>query len=195
MSDGGQALCRVCSAKVQPRSPLHSPPHQAPCQTSSKQPRARIKLLVAISNTSLLTKLSCCKDEMAQFAPYQDTAPDITRSLSPPPKSPSPRPPQVQRNIGTAAIHSPPTSPSYQNNHNYFNPGAGWSDPEADQEQPEQSSSGGLWSRRTGIDLYETSLGIRLDWEACIAYLALPPAGAAVLLVLEHRSDYVRYEL
>lgn len=42
------------------------------------------------------------------------------------------------------------------------------------------------------MDLYETSLGMRLDLEACIAYLALPPAGAVLLLILEHRSDYVR---
>jgi hypothetical protein len=52
---------------------------------------------------------------------------------------------------------------------------------------------GAFWASRSGIDLYETSLGIRLDWEACIAYLGLPPAGAVLLLMLEHRSDYVRY--
>jgi hypothetical protein len=129
------------------------------------------------------------------FAPYQDVAPDITRSLSPPPKSPSPRPPQ--RNVGTAAIASPPTSPSYQNNNDYFSPGAGWTAAEDDARRvaggrEEHQGTGRFWSGRSGIDLYETSLGIRLDWEACIAYLALPPAGAALLLVLEHRSDYVR---
>lgn len=32
-----------------------------------------------------------------------------------------------------------------------------------------------------------------MDYEACLAYLLLPPAGGALLLVLEHRSDYVRF--
>jgi hypothetical protein len=130
------------------------------------------------------------------FAPYQDVAPDITRSLSPPPKSPSPRP-NPQRNMNTTTIQSPPTSPSYQNGNDYFNPGAGWAAEgedarAADGEDVEPRSTGRFWSGRSGIDLYETSLGMRLDWEACLAYLALPPAGAALLLVLEHRSDYVR---
>lgn len=40
---------------------------------------------------------------------------------------------------------------------------------------------------------FETSLPIRLDYEACLAYLLLPPAGGVLLLVLEHKSDYVRY--
>jgi uncharacterized membrane protein len=41
--------------------------------------------------------------------------------------------------------------------------------------------------------MFQTSLNIRLDWEAAAAYLLLPPAGGAVLLMLEHRSDYVRF--
>lgn len=40
---------------------------------------------------------------------------------------------------------------------------------------------------------FETSLPIRLDYEACLAYLLLPPAGGVLLLVLEQKSDYVRY--
>ena len=43
------------------------------------------------------------------------------------------------------------------------------------------------------INLFETSLPIRLDYEAMLAYLLLPPAGSVFLLVVEHRSDYVRY--
>jgi hypothetical protein len=42
------------------------------------------------------------------------------------------------------------------------------------------------------VDLFETRLGIRMDWEACLAYLALPPVGGVLLLILEHKSDYVR---
>ena len=45
---------------------------------------------------------------------------------------------------------------------------------------------------RSNINLFETSLPIRLDYEAVLAYLLLPPAGGVLLLVLEHKSDYVR---
>ena len=40
--------------------------------------------------------------------------------------------------------------------------------------------------------MFETRLGLRMDYEACLAYLLLPPAGGVLLLILEHRSDYVR---
>lgn len=133
------------------------------------------------------------------FAPYQDVAPDVERSLSPPAaKSPSPRP-QPHSNIGTRALASPtsPSVPSYQNNSDYFNSGNGWPSAQTDGDNENDgapnSRGGNFWSSRSGIDLYETSLGLRLDWEACLAYLALPPAGPVVLLIFEHRSDYVRY--
>ena len=42
------------------------------------------------------------------------------------------------------------------------------------------------------ISEFDTSLGLRLDYEACLAYLALPPLGAILLLILERKSDYVR---
>jgi hypothetical protein len=88
---------------------------------------------------------------------------------------------------------SPPSSPSYQNSHEFFDPAVAWEDQGHDVEgQPSQPQRGAFWSTRNNIDLYETSLGLRLDWEACLAYLALPPAGAVVLLMFEHRSDYVR---
>lgn len=124
---------------------------------------------------------------MSNFAPYQDTAPDIVRSFSPPlTKSPSPRP-QIPK-IAASAL-SPPSSPSYQNDIAYFNPERAW-----ERSTPAQvESSTGFWRSRSAIDLYETSLGIRLDWEACLAYLGLPPAGPVALLMFEHRSDYVRY--
>lgn len=40
---------------------------------------------------------------------------------------------------------------------------------------------------------FETSLGLSLAVESCLAYLLLPPAGGAVLLLFEHKSDYVRF--
>ena len=47
-------------------------------------------------------------------------------------------------------------------------------------------------SGRGRLNEFETSLPIRLDYEACLAYLLLPPAGGVLLLVMEHKSDYVR---
>jgi uncharacterized membrane protein len=125
------------------------------------------------------------------FAPYQDTSPDVERTLSPPPnKTKSPTPalkPKIQHNSSNYSALSPPGSPSYQNSTGIFHPDDG---EEAEAQDP---ASTYLWGRRNGVDLYETSLGIRLDWEACLCYLALPPAGAVVLLMFEHRSDYVRF--
>lgn len=46
---------------------------------------------------------------------------------------------------------------------------------------------------RAGLNEFETSLPIRLDYEACLAYLLLPPAGGVLLLVMERKSDYVRF--
>ncbi|TID24819.1 Serine/threonine-protein kinase prp4 [Venturia nashicola] len=127
---------------------------------------------------------------MANFAPYQDI-PERTRALSPPIRSPtiSPRPHDQQppkRNIGTSALNSPIN----QGQGEYFSPGAGWR-PEDDVEQG--GVRRGFGGGREHVDLFETRLGIRVDWEACLAYLALPPVGGVLLLILEHKSDYVRF--
>jgi hypothetical protein len=52
---------------------------------------------------------------------------------------------------------------------------------------------GVLGAREGMVSEFDTSLGLRLDYEACLAYLAFPPLGAIVLLILERQSDYVRY--
>lgn len=115
------------------------------------------------------------------FAPYQDTAPESTRALSPPPnrtlsprsaRSPSPRPPNADP-FGSSSLPAP----------NHFS-----DDPRSN------AGSGGnhLESGRLDVNLFETSLPLRLDYEACLAYLLLPPAGGVLLLLIEHKSDYVR---
>ncbi|KAL1624741.1 hypothetical protein SLS56_007625 [Neofusicoccum ribis] len=145
------------------------------------------------------------------FAPYQDASPENTRALSPPIRSPthSPRPslsttrPSAHGRsgsaLGTSALGA--ASPQYQNAaqqgggyFGYQNAARG----SADLERGGWSSPGGGWGpdgavggARGDLDLFETRLGIRMDWEACLAYLLLPPAGGVLLLVLEHRSDYV----
>lgn len=50
----------------------------------------------------------------------------------------------------------------------------------------------GLGADERNPDPYSTSLPIRLEVEACFAYLGLPPAAGALLLMFEHKSDYVR---
>ena len=52
---------------------------------------------------------------------------------------------------------------------------------------------GDIEGGRLDVNLFETSLPLRLDYEAMLAYLLLPPAGGVFLLVVEHKSDYVRY--
>jgi len=51
---------------------------------------------------------------------------------------------------------------------------------------------GMLGAREGMVSEFDTSLGLRLDYEACLAYLALPPLGPILLLILERKSDYVR---
>lgn len=46
---------------------------------------------------------------------------------------------------------------------------------------------------RESLNDFETSLPLRLDYEACLAYVLLPPVGGVLLLMLEWKSDYVRY--
>ncbi|CAK3914270.1 unnamed protein product [Lecanosticta acicola] len=147
------------------------------------------------------------------FAPYQSSPPESERARSPPPlRSPtsSPKPnqqrPQHTRNISSVADTSDPwaaaraqrlPSPSqyaddtdtggYQDledgprpyNSNRYNDYIG-----------NQALQGG---GATYQSVFETSLGLPLKIEACLAYLLLPPAGGVVLLLFEHKSDYVRF--
>ncbi|KAF2712263.1 hypothetical protein K504DRAFT_464345 [Pleomassaria siparia CBS 279.74] len=122
---------------------------------------------------------------MSNFAPYQDI-PESSRALSPPavasPRIASPRTSLDRtRSTGTAAG----SSPSYQNQ-NF----GGQQDLE---RTPWNAVSGGFGGAREHVDVFETRLGLRMDYEACLAYLLLPPAGGVLLLLMEHRSDYVRF--
>lgn len=124
---------------------------------------------------------------MANFAPYQDI-PETSRALSPPPiASPRLSSPRASldrsRSIGTAAAASPTTQGYAQRD--YF----GGQEPE---RTPWNAIPGGFGGAREDVDMFETRLGLRMDYEACLAYLLLPPAGAVLLLIVEHKSDYVR---
>lgn len=116
------------------------------------------------------------------FAPYQD-APEIERARSPPLKSPRTsldyargRPPPTRpshvRNISEIASQPLPAPDSFAENEEYT--------------QPHEH-------RERNLQAFETSLPLRVDYLAMLAYLLLPPAGSVLLLLLEHKSDYVRF--
>lgn len=155
------------------------------------------------------------------FAPYQSSPPEHSRPFSPgndgvsSPRasweSASNRPrrvsvasppplqhPQPQRAWSGDGIRSPVGAGGAGG---YQAPGA-YQDagPDMDAAHTGAGGSGGLMGDYFGalgardgmVSEFDTSLGIRLDYEACLAYLALPPLGPILLLVLERKSDYVR---
>ncbi|KAF3938016.1 hypothetical protein ABW19_dt0209547 [Dactylella cylindrospora] len=114
---------------------------------------------------------------MSDWAPYQSTDPEAQRSTlrSPPP--------------GASLL-----SPRYDSSHS--NPwGESRSYSPSNVIQPENAgpSTGGFGGNREFVNQFDTSLPLRMDVEAALAYLVLPPAGGVVLLLLEHNSDYVRF--
>lgn len=125
------------------------------------------------------------------FAPYQSSPPEHGRVASP--DYASPRASADARRPFSPAQSPPPLQhPQPQRGWTGFDGGqgdAGWS------AGGGGSNSGGLPGAYPAAEVseFDTSLGLRLDYEACLAYLALPPLGAIVLLILERNSDYVRY--
>ncbi|TPX11590.1 uncharacterized protein E0L32_007801 [Thyridium curvatum] len=151
------------------------------------------------------------------FAPYQSSPPEHSRPFSPPrsgpasprasvdrsrPFSPSQQPRQQSTTSPPPLQHPQPQrtwsggipSPSYYQNAGSpanNNGGGGQRDGFLGGFGGGGSSS---WGDRGGfVSEFDTSLGIRLDYEACLAYLACPPLGAILLLILERKSDYVRF--
>lgn len=123
------------------------------------------------------------------FAPYQDTAPESTREISPPPprRSPiaNPRPPPGSRPLPSSKDSAFTPAPSLPPPSHF-----------TDDETPHVAAgfeAGDVESGRLHVNLFETSLPMRLDYEAVVAYLLLPPAGGVLLLLMEHKSDYVRF--
>lgn len=108
------------------------------------------------------------------FAPYQDESPEVERTFSPPPNN-------LRSPHGSSPVAGQPPS-------NFA--GAG-------QIQTSGHGNTGFGSDledgRRNLAAFDTSLPIRMDFEAMLAYLLLPPAGGVFLLLVEHKSDYVRY--
>ncbi|EXJ87680.1 hypothetical protein A1O1_04604 [Capronia coronata CBS 617.96] len=123
------------------------------------------------------------------FAPYQDESPELERALSPPPNN------RKRPSLDTSQSRSP--APGHH---------ASQTTPRASSDTgrlPPPSGLGGgrfvnrLTSSREergqSLEAFETSLPLRLDYEAMMAYILLPPAGGVFLLIFEHKSDYVRF--
>ena len=150
------------------------------------------------------------------FAPYQSSPPESERAKSPPPLRSPPGSPgphsrqQPSRNISSVADREDPwaaarnqrlPSPSqYQDlddeeeaegigrasRNPYYNDYIG-------NRALEGGGNTALGGRGGLTSVYETSLGLNIGIEATLAYLLLPPAGGVVLLLFEHKSDYVRF--
>ncbi|KAL1591139.1 hypothetical protein WHR41_00148 [Cladosporium halotolerans] len=142
------------------------------------------------------------------FAPYQSSPPESTRALSPPLRSPttSPKPQQVRPQQNLASVTSPREedpwaaaraqrlpSPSQYADDEELGTG-GYTDIERDPRHNDYlDNRGDVYTYTGNSSLFETSLGISLQIEACLAYVVLPPAGGVILLLFEHKSDYVRF--
>lgn len=149
----------------------------------------------------------------AMFAPYQAEPPEAIRS----PDIASPRTSLDRRPYSPATYQkrsnpgSPPPLQHPQPQRNWQATGYSISSPSYQSPAPAAPVAGnsrlgpgrggdgyfghistGFAAEREGLNEFDTSLGIRLDYEACLAYLALPPLGAIILLILERKSDYVR---
>lgn len=135
------------------------------------------------------------------FAPYQSSPPEHNRPFSPPTAdgTASPRasfdhrrsfsPPQ--RNL---AAYSPPPLQHPQ-------PQRAWHAGYASEDGlgggggdigAAAGAGAGTGGNGEFVSEFDTSLGIRLDYEAVLAYIGIPPLSAIILLILERKSDYVR---
>lgn len=121
------------------------------------------------------------------FAPYQDESPEVERAMSPALGDAN----RVKSPIIRSPIGSPPV-PGFASNAlpspSHF---AGSGQPGAT-GFGNSGYGGDVESGRWNMGAFDTSLPIRMDFEAMLAYLLLPPAGGVFLLLVEHKSDYVR---
>ena len=138
-------------------------------------------------------------DHRRAFSPSQQQRGGFT---SPPPLQ-HPQPQRSWQSSGLSGAASPPSNYNYNNsnynnnNYNYNYNYESTSNNSAIEGGFGNGGGGGVGSGtgyyRDGVSEFATSLGIRLDYEAALAYLALPPLGAILLLILERNSDYVRF--
>lgn len=126
------------------------------------------------------------------FAPYQSSPPETSRALSPPRRSATTSP--VKHNRRAAPRVPSPSRfarPDHAGEYQDLE-----SNPFPDEDSAVDGRDAGLLGHRplTGCstDVYQTSLPFRMEVEAALAYIVIPPAGGIILLIFEHTSDYVR---
>ena len=144
-------------------------------------------LLFKLPSTSSQHSIGKHTNKM-NFAPYQDTSPEIERALSPPP--------QDGRRSKSPSVRSPPSSRPFSPPPGSLPPPSAFANDNAVPQVGANHSSGfgnNFENTRFNLEAFQTSLPLRMDYEAMLAYLLLPPAGGVLLLILEHKSDYVRY--
>ncbi|KAI8717379.1 hypothetical protein NCS52_00813500 [Fusarium sp. LHS14.1] len=127
------------------------------------------------------------------FAPYQSSPPEHSRVTSP--EHASPRPSyDARRSFSPVASPPPLQHPQPQRGWGGFDgQAAGWAAISPDNRAFGASSTMPGAYPAAEVSEFDTSLGMRLDYEACLAYAAFPPLGAIILLILERNSDYVRF--
>lgn len=133
------------------------------------------------------------------FAPYQSSPPEHGRVASPD-RITSPRAStDVNRRPFSPTLHTVGQSPPPLQHPQPQRSWAGFDDQPKKWVHEETRSSpaapGSSIPRShpvAEVSEFDTSLGIRLDYEACFAYLAFPPLGAILLLIMERNSDFVR---
>ncbi|KAH4038781.1 hypothetical protein HBH98_061650 [Parastagonospora nodorum] len=144
------------------------------------------------------TAASCSPPPPPQSPPHSTTTTTTTPTqwqTSRPTKTyPKPNARSPHHSHRRASTPPAPPSRTYEQ-HDYFGAGND-DDDEPDVERvawtaPQPTT--GFGRSRSDVDMFTTSLGWRLDYEAMFAYLMLPPCGGVFLLVMEHQSDYVRF--
>lgn len=124
------------------------------------------------------------------FAPYQDESPEVERAFSPSLENRSKSP-------AVRSSHNSPPIPGFTSAGGLPSPGQfannGTGHIETSGHGNIDYGRGDVEGGRWNLGAFETSLPIRMDVEAMLAYLLLPPAGGVFLLLVEHKSDYVRY--
>ncbi|RGP66248.1 upf0132 domain protein [Fusarium longipes] len=127
------------------------------------------------------------------FAPYQSSPPEHSRVTSPDYASPRPSY-DARRSFSPVASPPPLQHPQPQRGWGGFDgQSVGWAAISPDNRAFRASSTMPGAFPAAEVSEFDTSLGMRLDYEACLAYVALPPLGAIILLILERNSDYVSW--
>ena len=162
-------------APYQSSPPEHSRPFSPPTAYNPTSPRA------SSDNRRAFSPSQYSQSQYQYQYQYQQQQPQ--RGFTSPPPLQHPQPQRSWQSSGLPAAYPSNYGPDSIEGEGGVGVGVG------------VGGSGGVpgYYHRDGVSEFATSLGVRLDYEAALAYLALPPLGAILLLILERNSDYVRF--